>query len=658
MIPQQSRETPRPKWRLPSGLIRRTLMLTLMGLPVLSLSVFARAPLPGKPSGTALPNRAGAASAPVAAGIGQTAKGLSFRDVKGKPYTLADLSGSKATVFLFIGTECPIANGYTPRIRNMGRSFQRQGVRTFAVYSNRNETKAQVLRHAMERDLPFPIVKDETGDLARRLGAKFTPEAIVLDSSGAVRYRGRIDDSKESVKVTRADLRDAIAAILAGKPVARPETKAFGCAIALAEPKASAKPAVALAPKVTFAKDIAPILQQNCQSCHRPGEVGPMSLMTYEQASAFAQGIKAATQRKSMPPWHAAEGHGEFENDRSLSDEQIRLIAEWADTGAPLGNPKDLPAPVQFPRGWQLGEPDRVYHSPEPYAVAADGPDVYRNYVLPTGFDEDMYVTAVEVRPDKKAIVHHVIAYIDDKPDGKGRSLEWDAKDPGPGYTSSGAGINFDPSGMLGGWAPGNEPRFLPDGVAIKLPKGSRIVLQVHYHKNGVATRDQTRIGVHFAKKPVRKLTFPYPIANGNMVIPAGAKDHRVEARGNAPLDVHAFAVMPHMHTLGRRMKVTATKPDGTAVPLVYVPKWDFRWQNTYTYKEPVALPRGTKVLVEAWYDNSADNPHNPNTPPKEVRWGEQTTDEMILAYIWVTVDAENLSITPRTVEKQASLRP
>jgi hypothetical protein len=348
-----------------------------------------------------------------------------------------------------------------------------------------------------------------------------------------------------------------------------------------------------------------------------------------------------------MPPWHAAEGYGVFRDPLRLTDAQIATLAKWADAGAPLGERSQLPPPAVYPKGWQLGEPDVVYRSPEPFRVEADGEDVYRNFVIDPGFDEEKYVTAIEVRPDQKQIVHHVIAYIDARPNEKGRSLDLDAKDPGPGYTSSGGGINFDPDGMLGGWAPGNEPRFMPEGIAVKLQKGARIVLQVHYHKNGVAAHDQTRVGVHFAKSPVRKLAMPYPVLNAGMEVPAGAKDHLVTAETAAPVDVHAIAIMPHMHRLGRRMKVTATKPDGTAVPLVYVPDWDFNWQATYLYKEPVALPRGTKVKVEAWYDNSTDNRNNPNSPPKTVRWGEQTTDEMCLAYVWVTVDAEYLNLQP-----------
>lgn len=579
--------------------------------------------------------------------IGDRPLAFDVRDLEGQLIRLSDLKQRRATVFLFLGTECPISNGYTPRILSLSKAYEPKDVRVIAVYANRNETREQILQHARSRNFPFTIVRDDSGELTRTLGARVTPHAVVLDSSGAIRYRGRIDDSKQGDKITRADLKEALNALLAGKKVARPETVAFGCSIAVSLGVLDSIGGSPTPAAITYAKHVAPILQKNCQSCHRPGEVGPMSLMTYEQASAFAPGIKAAVQRRSMPPWPAEDGYGEFLHSRRLSEEEIKTLSAWVDAGSPLGNPNDMPPPVQFPEGWQLGAPDRIYESPEPYALAADGADVYRNFVLEAGFDEDRYITAMEVRPDQKQVVHHVIAYIDARPQGKGRSLELDAKDPGPGYTSSGAGVNFDPDGMLGGWAPGNESRHLPDGVAIKLPKGSHIVLQVHYHKNGVAVKDRTRIGLHFAKTPVKKLTVPYPIAKGDLEIPPGEKNHRATAEMTAPTNVHAVSIMPHMHQLGRRMKVTATRPDGTIVPMVHVPAWDFRWQNTYTYKEPVALPKGTKVLVEAWYDNSADNPNNPNSPLKTVRWGEATTDEMLLAYVWITVDAENLNIEP-----------
>lgn len=391
--------------------------------------------------------------------------------------------------------------------------------------------------------------------------------------------------------------------------------------------------------KLTFNKDIAPIIFENCASCHRPGEVAPFSLLTYADVKKRARQIAIVTEKRVMPPWKAESGHHEFINARRLTERQIGMIKQWVAEGAPEGKAKDLPPAPRYTAGWQLGEPDAVLQADESYTLAADGADVYRCFVIPTDYSDDRYIAAMEVRPENRAVVHHVIAFLDTT--GAGRKK--DAADPGPGYTSFG-GVGFAPSGTLGGWAPGNLPQRTPPGTGTLLPKGADIVLQVHYHPSGKPETDRTKIGLYFSKGSIDKRVRVFGIMNPGLRIPAGEKNYEVRAGHTLSADATILAVLPHMHLLGRDMTISAKLPDGTEKRLVRVVDWDFNWQTTYAFKQPVKLPAGSRIDVVAHYDNSADNPRNPNDPPRVVTWGEQTTDEMCFAFIPYTVDAEHLA--------------
>ena len=389
----------------------------------------------------------------------------------------------------------------------------------------------------------------------------------------------------------------------------------------------------------TYAKDIAPILYDNCTKCHRPGEVAPFTLMSYEDAKKRARLIAEVTEQRLMPPWHADEGAEKFRDAHLLSAEQIAALRKWADGGTPQGDMKSAPPVPKFTEGWQYGEPDFIADPGEDYNLEAEGRDVYRCFVVKTNFDEDRYVSAIEVRPGNRKVVHHLIAYLDTS----GRSQELDAKDPGPGYTSFG-GPGFTPNGALGGWAPGNEAYPTAPGVGWLLPKGASIILQVHYHKSGKPETDRTRMGLHFVKGPVDKRVRWLTVVNPLFRLPAGEKNYAVRAPQIVPVDSTVYAVMPHMHLLGKTAEITATLPDGTTKKIVGVPNWDFNWQQTYSFNEPLHLPAGTRIDLVATYDNSADNPRNPSTPPRAVTWGEQTTDEMCLAFLLYTPDGEQLT--------------
>jgi len=408
---------------------------------------------------------------------------------------------------------------------------------------------------------------------------------------------------------------------------------------AAAMPQRPRAAAAAIKPEsITYAHDIAPIMNERCVTCHRSGEVAPFSLEAYDVVRRHAREIAGVTKSRLMPPWKA-DSHGEFEDERRLTAGQIDTIQKWVEGGMPEGNKADLPAPPKFKPGWKLGEPDAVLEASEDFHIPAEGPDIYRCFVIPAQYAENRYVAAMDVRPGTASVVHHVIAYLDTS--GKARQL--DAADPGPGYTSYG-GIGVEASGALGGWAPGITPHMLPQGVGVELPKGADIVLQVHYHPTGKAETDRTRVGLYFAKGPVDKRARIGGVIAKDLRIPAGDAHYRISASRQLPFDITLLGVAPHMHMLGQKMDVAATLPDGTKSPLISVPDWDFNWQAIYFYRQPIVLPKGTTIDMQAQYDNSAENPRNPNTPPKEVGWGEQTTDEMSIAFFWYTVDAEHLT--------------
>ena len=400
-----------------------------------------------------------------------------------------------------------------------------------------------------------------------------------------------------------------------------------------------------LANVVTWSRDIAPVFQQHCQGCHRPGDIAPFPLLSYLDAYRERQKILRVVERRRMPPWKPVPGFGEFLDARRLSETEVASIRDWVAAGAPEGDPPDLPPARQWPETWTLGAPDAVLAPESAFEVPSSDRDLYRCFVIPTRFAEDRYLSAVEFAPGNRQIVHHVLTYLDTT----GASVALDQADPGLGYTCFG-GPGFAPTGGIGGWAPGARPQVDPDGVGVLLPAGARVVMQVHYHnRRGGPESDRTTIALHFATKPVNKRARWIPVLNRTFLIPAEASRHEVRSTYVIPLgrDLHAIGISPHMHLLGRSMKVTATSPDGTVQPLIYIDDWDFHWQGTYTFARPVPLPGGTRIDVEAVYDNSSTNRRNPSSPPRDVRWGEETTDEMCIAFIRVTVDAEQLGYRP-----------
>ncbi|MDX2039507.1 MAG: ascorbate-dependent monooxygenase [Isosphaeraceae bacterium] len=439
----------------------------------------------------------------------------------------------------------------------------------------------------------------------------------------------------------------------------------------------------------TYHKEVSRILQKNCQECHRPNQVAPFSLLTYEQARKRANDLLTVITEGRMPPWPASPHYGgPFKDQRILAKADQETLRAWLEADCPEGDPADAPKPLVFSSDWPLGEPDLVLTMPEPFELEATGDDDFRVFVLRTNFPEDRWIRAVDFRPGNRKVVHHVIAGVDTS--GRGREL--DAADPKPGYHALGGfGDGVPLRSFLPIWTPGAMPReCLPDTGFI-LPKGADILIQVHYHKSGKPEKDATTLGLYLTDKPVKnqvRTGFVFPnvsifqalaarrkleaakqagkrpsfddMLRDVLVIPAGKADYTVEASTKAgatqmggPLrnDILLTAVMPHMHWLGKDFQFTAVKPDGTRVPLIRIDRWDFNWQGTYAYDKPIPLPKGSWFEMVAHFDNSDANPANPSKPAKKVQWGEGTNDEMCIGIF------EFISLTPpqAAVEKKAT---
>jgi hypothetical protein len=364
---------------------------------------------------------------------------------------------------------------------------------------------------------------------------------------------------------------------------------------------------------ITFSKDVAPILYQKCVECHRPSGIAPMSLVDYKDVRPWAKSVRERVVDRSMPPWFADPKHGEFANNPSLSQAEINMVSAWVDAGAPKGDEKDLPPVPKFVEGWTIGKPDVILSMKEEHSVPAEGVVPYLYFTIPTNFTEDKWVQAVEIKPGDRRVVHHVIASLSD-----------------PGLTGSAA--RQARSGGLGGITPNKTGIVYPPGTARFVKAGSNIVLQMHYTTIGEATKDRTSVGLIFAKERPKRVLGGGNALNARFVIPAGAGNHEVKSSTTFQQDTYLTALMPHMHVRGKDFTYTVVYPDGKSEIILHVPKYDFNWQLTYELKKPLFLPKGTRLDCVAHFDNSTRNKYNPD-PSKEVRWGDQTWEEMMIGW-------------------------
>jgi mono/diheme cytochrome c family protein len=569
---------------------------------------------------------------------------LRLHRFNGKSLRLHDLAGRRAVVVVFFSFDCPVAQSYVEMLNGLLRRHGRQAA--FLAVCPGPEEAPDLTKEARSSRLDLPLFRDDRLAAAQAFGATTVPQAFVLDGDFTIRYRGRIDDGyaarlKRKPAVSREDLRLALEEVLAGKPVSLPRTEVVGCPIS---PLRSRSGPVAQG-KATYHRDVLPILQERCQLCHRPGGAGPFSLLGYRQAVRWADDIKELTRKRSMPPWKPTAGH-EFVGERKLSEREIATLAAWVDGGTPEGDPRDAPPLRRFTGGWQLGKPDLVLEPKEDMTVGATGPDLFRSFVFSPELPEDRYIVAYEVRPGNPRVVHHTLHFLDDR--GRARRLEErerkrakkpNEKDRGPGYSSRMGPGFFPPSGDIGGWAPGLWPYYFPDGVAFHLPRGNDVVVQVHYHRTGRVETDRTRVGLYFAKKPGARPIQGVIIPGFFLTIPPGVEDYRVEGSVWLAQDCKLITVMPHMHLLGKRIKITMTPPAGKAETLLAIDEWDYNWQETYYLKKPLAVKAGTRFTVQGVFDNSARNPNNPSSPPRRVFVGEETTNEMCFGFLGVTTE-------------------
>jgi hypothetical protein len=381
---------------------------------------------------------------------------------------------------------------------------------------------------------------------------------------------------------------------------------------------------------VTFNKDIAPLLFEQCAGCHRPGEVAPFALLSYNDARKRAGLLRTVTEERTMPPWKGEPGVGHFVDERRLTADQVALIARWVEQGTPEGEPGDLPPPPRFTPGWQLGEPDMVVTMTEPYDLVAEGRDDYRCFVIPFEPPPGKYVRAVEYRPGNRRVVHHAVLTSLPHQAALAKLASGDGKSFGSGLTPPGQLL----PGPLAIWTPGKQPRPLPEGLAASWPAGSDLVLQLHLHPSGKPETEQSTIGFHFTDEKPRGRMQMTILANNHVDIPPGAADHVIEATKTLKQPVDLYGIFPHMHLIGRTVKLTATLPDGSTIPLLSIGDWDFNWQHYYQYAAPLSLPAGARIDGRFTYDNSAANPANPNKEPKRVTFGEQTVNEMAIAVL------------------------
>lgn len=654
-------------------------LLAALGVAVLSLSAWAQADATTRPAG------------PSRAKIGDVVANFALSDLGGQIVRrLGDLENPKAVCLIFFATGCPINKMYAPRYRAIAKRYADRGVVFWGVNSNEQDSREDIAKFCLDFGLEFPVLLDHDHRLADQLGTQRTTEIYVLDGEKRLRYHGRLDDqyslSDQAAGVAKDTteknhLTDALDAVLAGKPVAVETTEAPGCLLGRKKRPAPENQDLS----ITYHRDIVPIMQRRCQVCHRPGEIGPFDLMSYDDVSGWASMIREVVEKERMPPWNANPKIGTFSNDRRLSAEERDILFRWIDHGTPEGDPKMAPPPLTFADGWRIGKPDAIFEMPVEFKLPAEGTIDLQYFAVPVPYLEDRFVKAIEIRPGNRQVVHHVVMMnvkMDDMESvEKNKALL---------------------SGQTGFWAimaPGEEPTIYPDGMAKRLLGKSMLVFSMHYTAIGKPTSDRTRVGIVFAKEPPKREVQSVTVACvENLLIPAKAPNTEVRMPHQFDTEVMITDVSPHMHMRGKsaryvalhaaRVKVSQ-KPVFDELPpfvkmrasfddvtselvfagslgatevatlkalftsdadkkaievlreksrtevLVDIPRYDFRWQHIYRFTEPKILAKGSLLLAVNWFDNSPTNPLlTESLWTKDVYWGQQTWDEMAANFV------------------------
>lgn len=558
-------------------------------------------------------NKRRACGADSVSSAGLTGETMTLRGLDDREVIVGKGSQSRWTVLCFLGTECPLAKLYGPRLQRLADEFADQGIAFVGVMSNSQDSPAECLEYANVHSLDFPVVKDVEQRVADMFAATRTPEVVVIDRSRQISYRGRIDDqyqpgvAREQPK--QHDLRDALLALISGEIVSTPETVPVGCIIG----RRGKSVEVPEGAEITYADDIAPLLEKHCVECHRDGQIGPFAMSDYDEVSGWAVTMLETIDDGRMPPWHAAPPFDRFLGARHLSDAERDLLAAWIEQGMPAGDLSKVAAPADFVDGWSLPRsPDVIIEmAVKPMKIPAEGTVEYQYFVADPGFEEDRWVKAAQVVPGNSAVVHHAICFVR-PPDGS----------------------EFRGLGWLGGYVPGQEPAILRDGMARKIPAGSKFVFQMHYTPTGKPEEDITRVGIVFADpNDVTEEVVTLVAINQSFEIPPGSTAHSVTATLKYfPRNGKLLSLMPHMHYRGKAFAVTLNYEDGSSQEVLDVPRYDFNWQHDYRLAEPIDLSGVGSVEFEAIFDNSAANPWNP-APEKTVMWGDQTWEEMAVAF-------------------------
>lgn len=557
--------------------------------------------------------------------VGRKVENFTLQDYRGAARSLADFD-QKVVVIAFLGTECPLAKQYGPRLEALSQKYQAKGVAFVGVNSNAQDSIAEIGAFVRDAGIKFPVLKDPGAAVADKLGAVRTPEVFALDKDRIVRYCGRIDDrfgiGYIKDKRTHDYLEAALDQMLAGETVATAMIESVGCYIG--RPKKASADA-----EVTFSEHIAKIFQDRCVECHRQGEIGPFALTDYSEVVGWVDTIAEVVKDRRMPPWHANPAYGHFKNDRSLPEDEKAQILKWIAAGAPEGDRSKLPKPREFVSGWSLPrDPDLVLDvQKKPYMVPADGVVAYQMFVVDPGFTEDKWVTASQIIPGAAPVVHHVLCFVA-PPNSRGR--------------------RFDENGLgfLSAYVPGYRPTPLRAGMAKHVPAGSKLIFQMHYTPIGKEQADLSKIGFVFAKPDeITHLVQTVSAANPGLNIPPHASDYKREATMMAyKHDLLVLGYSPHMHVRGKSFTYEAIFPDGKRETLLDVPRYDFNWQTNYEPAEIKTLPPGTRIHCVAHWDNSENNLANPD-PTAKVHWGDQTWDEMMIGFfdVAIPVDREKL---------------
>jgi len=555
----------------------------------------------------------GAGSA-LALSPGERVDNFRLLDQNGASHELYYHSDAKAVVLMAHGNGCDIVRNTLPALKEIREKYRAQGVEFLLIDSNLQDSRAAIAREASEFGIDFPILVDETQLIGESLGIARTADVFVIDpKTWKLMYRGPVDDrlayGAQRPAATRSYLVDALDATLAGKAVAVAQVEAVGCLVNL--PERDRRDAHA---QISYSEQIAPLLTAKCSSCHRSGGGAPWAMNSYDMIRGFAPMIREVIRTKRMPPWHADPHYGSFVGERSISNEDARMLVHWIEAGAPRGNgPDSLSGLPPATTEWTLGQPDLIVEVPA-FEVPATGVVNYQYPRTVNPLGHDAWIRAIEILPGNRSIVHHVLVGLDDPGNGSQRAIRGQI-------------------GELGGYAPGKNAVPYPDDSGIFLRKEAGFRFQMHYTPNGKAATDVTRVGLFFYDKPPKHSLHMTLMLDTALSIPANTKAYSARLEHVLDRDIVLYTLLPHAHLRGRAAKFTAIYPDGHQEILLSVPKYDFNWQTTYALNPPKPIPAGTHIVLDMTWDNSAQNPANPD-PNRVVRWGEQTWDEMNVGWM------------------------